>query len=250
MRSSTNASSTTTAAGTFTGTVIALSLSSEHNFSKPNVSSITLLAGLGVAGDCHAGETVQHRSRLHIRPAPTNLRQVHLIPLVTLQERGLKPGEMGENIVTSGLDLLGMPTGTKLLFVGGSADDEGDASNGDNGGKEGPLAAEQRNHIKHPMTHDAMPPVKDDETVPPPPPTIVLTGVRNPCPQIEKFRKGLQETFIVRDADRKIVHRLAGVMAVVEVGGVVKPGMRIEAVVPSTTIAEGENSYNGPLQPV
>ncbi|KAH7041481.1 pyruvate kinase-like protein [Microdochium trichocladiopsis] len=183
--------------------IVALSRSPEHNFSKPNVSSITLLAGLGVAGDCHAGETVQHRSRLHIRPPPTNLRQVHLIPLATLQERGLKPGEIGENVVTDGLDLLDMPTGTKLRF-----------------------------------------------TLSPPPPTIVLTGVRNPCPQIEKFRKGLQETFIMRDADRRIVHRLAGVMAVVEVGGVVKPGMRIEAVMPSTTATEGESGYNGPLQPV
>ena len=47
--------------------------------SKPNEASIVLLAGLGVEGDAHMGETVKHRSRVARNPNQPNLRQVHLI---------------------------------------------------------------------------------------------------------------------------------------------------------------------------
>ena len=93
------------------------------------------------------------------------------------------PAELGENITTTGIDLLALGVGTKLRFV----DD-----------------AEEMN-----------------------PPTITITGLRNPCTQIDKHRKGLQERFIERDSERQIVVRKAGVMSAVDVGGDIRPGMRI-----------------------
>ncbi|KAI1841864.1 hypothetical protein JX266_011942 [Neoarthrinium moseri] len=169
----------------FTMSVVAVASSPDHEFTKPTVSSITLVKDLGVQGDAHFGQTVQHRSRLHIQPPPPNLRQVHLIPIESLVERNLAPGAIGENIATRGIQLLQLSTGTKLRFV----------KAGDGSDEEGPV--------------------------------VVLTGVRNPCPQIEKYRKGLQQTFIIRDSERNIVRRLAGVMATVEVGGDVTADMAI-----------------------
>ena len=87
--------------------------------SKPNEASIRLLAGLGVEGDAHLGETVKHRSRVKRDPSQPNLRQVHLIHAELhdeLRARGfdVAPGQMGENITTRGVDLLALPTGTRL----------------------------------------------------------------------------------------------------------------------------------------
>ncbi|RHZ66775.1 MOSC domain-containing protein [Aspergillus thermomutatus] len=176
--------------------VLSVTASASHNFSKNAVSSITLIADLGVEGDCHAGETVQHRSRLHIKPPPANLRQVHLMPIEVLREicatlpteemktQLLAPGALGQNITTEGADLLSLGAGTEIRFVG-----------------DGVAAG--------------------DEAV------IVLTGLRNPCPQIDKFQAGLKDRFLVRDEDRRIVRRLAGVMATVKKGGVVQPGMKL-----------------------
>ncbi|KAJ0420237.1 pyruvate kinase-like protein [Aspergillus carlsbadensis] len=191
-----------------TGKILSLSTSSEHTFSKTAVPSITLIPGLGIEGDCHAGVTVQHRSRLHITPPPANLRQVHLIPIEILEEisanlsdderrKILEPGALGQNITTRGIDLLSLSMGTELHFV--------DASNQ----TESPSAV------------------------------IVLTGLRNPCPQINKFQSGLQERFVVRDAERKIVGRLAGVMATVRVGGVVTTESRIRVVAAGVHVALG-----------
>ncbi|MEO6016902.1 MAG: MOSC domain-containing protein, partial [Polaromonas sp.] len=61
------------------GRVIAVSCREGHHFSKTPTASIRLLEGLGVAGDGHAGVTVQHRSRVARDPTQPNLRQVHLI---------------------------------------------------------------------------------------------------------------------------------------------------------------------------
>jgi len=101
------------------GVVAALSCSAAHTFSKSNQSSIRLLAGLGVEGDAHMGDTVKHRSRVAVDPSQPNLRQVHLIHAELhdeLQAAGfnLSVGQMGENITTRGIDLLGLPTGTRL----------------------------------------------------------------------------------------------------------------------------------------
>src|SRR6185369_7203833 len=101
------------------GEVIAVSLSGGHTMSKPNVTRIRLLEGLGVDGDAHMGATVKHRSRVALDPTQPNLRQVHLIHAELLDELRAKgfnvtPGLMGENVTTRGIDLLALPAGTRL----------------------------------------------------------------------------------------------------------------------------------------
>ncbi|MBB5361127.1 MOSC domain-containing protein [Deinococcus humi] len=101
------------------GTVQSVSASPQHAFSKARQSQIRLLAGLGVEGDAHAGATVQHLSRVRQNPDQPNLRQVHLIHAELLGELAgqgfdVRPGDLGENILTSGLDLLTLPQGTRL----------------------------------------------------------------------------------------------------------------------------------------
>jgi len=99
--------------------VVAVSSSPGHRFSKAPQMSIRLLAGLGVEGDAHCGATVKHRWQRRQTPEAPNRRQVHLIPselFAELQLAGfvVAPGDMGENITTGGLDLLALPTGTRL----------------------------------------------------------------------------------------------------------------------------------------
>ena len=60
-------------------TVIAVASDSGHNFSKPTQPVITLIAGIGVQGDVHAGKTVQHLSDKKKNPKAPNLRQVHFM---------------------------------------------------------------------------------------------------------------------------------------------------------------------------
>ena len=87
-----------------------------------------LVAGLGVEGDAHFGEKIQHRSRVRRDPTEPNLRQVHLIHSELhdeLRGRGfdVAPGVMGENVTTRGVDLLDLPVGT-VLRLGESAEVE------------------------------------------------------------------------------------------------------------------------------
>jgi MOSC domain-containing protein YiiM len=101
------------------GVVAAVSRSAKHTLIKPNEDCIRLLAGLGVEGDAHQGATVKHRSRVARDPSQPNLRQVHLIHAELhheLREAGfaILAGRMGENVTTQGVDLLGLPTGTRL----------------------------------------------------------------------------------------------------------------------------------------
>lgn len=169
------------------GTVTAVSSNAEYTFTKPNRDSITLLAGLGVEGDVHAGVTVKHRSRIAQDPTRPNLRQVHLMHEelfgeVLAEGFTVEPGELGENVTTSGIDLLALPVGT-LLRIG-------------------------------------------DEAV------VEVTGLRNPCLQIDAFQDGLLKQVVGRDAAGNVV-RKAGIMSVVREGGVVRPGDRIEAELPA-----------------
>lgn len=167
--------------------VAAVARSSGHHFSKAVVDEIVLVAGLGVEGDGHSGLTVQHRSRVRRDPSQPNLRQVHLMPIELfdrLARRGydVSPGDLGENVTTSGLDLHGLPTGTRLTL--GTAQ-------------------------------------------------LEITGLRNPCHQIDDFRPGLLREVLHRGDDGTVV-RLAGVMAVVRDGGVVRPGDPIGVSLPPT----------------
>lgn len=58
-----------------------------------------------------------------------------------------------------------------------------------------------------------------------------VTGLRNPCPQIENFETGLLKAVVGHDADGQVV-RKAGVMSIVLAGGVVKPGDGIAVTLP------------------
>ena len=107
------------------GSVVAVSSRIGHHFSKMPNLSIRLLKGLGVAGDAHMGETVKHRSRVRKDPTQPNLRQVHLMHAELFDELRSKgfvvqPADLGENVTTSGIDLLALPTGTRL-HLGASA---------------------------------------------------------------------------------------------------------------------------------
>lgn len=159
---------------------------------------------------------------------------MHLIPKEILDERSVKPGEIGENITTVGIDLLALSRGTKLHFLppspatsspshldeGGKEEEEEGRSSGDGEGGDG------AKDYYYKRDGDG------DHAV------VVLQGVRNPCPQIDRFRPGLKETFLVRDEERRIVRRLAGVMGTVERGGVVTVGMRIVVEEPEGGVFE------------
>ena len=101
------------------GQVLAVARDEAHRFGKPLRDSITLIAGRGIGGDAHCGEIVQHRSRLKKAANAANLRQVHLIHAELFEELAeagfaVSPGELGENVTTRGIDLLGLPRGTRL----------------------------------------------------------------------------------------------------------------------------------------
>jgi MOSC domain-containing protein YiiM len=168
------------------GTVTAVSRGATHTFSKLGESSIRLLAGLGVEGDAHLGETVQHRSRVARDPTLPNLRQVHLLHAELhdeLQAAGLdvSAGQIGENVTTRGVDLLGLPTGTRLRL--------GDTA------------------------------------------VVEVTGLRNPCSQLDQFQPGLLAAVLGRDESGNLI-RKAGVMAIVLAGGEVRPGDPIRLELP------------------
>jgi MOSC domain-containing protein YiiM len=102
--------------------VVSVSCSHTHTFSKPTQKSILVLKGLGVKGDAHCGKTIKHRSRVAADPSQPNLRQLHLLHselFQELQENGfeLKPGDLGENILTQGIDLLALPRNS-LIKIG------------------------------------------------------------------------------------------------------------------------------------
>jgi MOSC domain-containing protein YiiM len=169
------------------GVVAAVSRSPRHTLVKENTGSISLLAGLGVAGDAHQGVTVKHRSRVARDPTQPNLRQVHLIHAELHDELrtagyAVMPGQMGENITTRGVDLLALAAGTRL-HLGERA-------------------------------------------------IVEITGLRNPCAQLDKIAKGLMAATLGRDAAGNLV-RKAGIMGVVIAAGEVRPGDAIQVEPPA-----------------
>jgi MOSC domain-containing protein YiiM len=105
--------------------VLQVSRSELHGFSKTSQPHIRVIAGEGVECDAHRGRTVQHLYLVRKDPTQPNLCQVHLLAaekLEALAEQGfpVQPGELGENILTHGLDLLTLPTAT-LLHIGPEA---------------------------------------------------------------------------------------------------------------------------------
>ena len=168
--------------------VVAVSRSDSHGPPKSNQQHIRLLAGLGVEGDAHAGEKVQHLSRVARDPEQPNLRQVHLIHAELHDELraagfDVTSGQMGENVTTRGVDLLGLPTGARLRL--------------------------------------------GDEAV------VEVTGLRNPCNQLDGLQPGLMQATLDRGADGALI-RKSGVMGVVLAGGVVSPGDPVTVTLPPT----------------
>ncbi len=100
-------------------------------------------------------------------------------------------GDMGENITTRGLDLLALPTGTRLAI-----------------GREA---------------------------------VVEVTGLRNPCAQLDGFQQGLMAACLDRDDAGNLV-RKAGVMGIVLAGGAVAPGDAITVLLPALP--------HRPLEPV
>ena len=176
--------------------VVSVSARDGHGLGKTPSKSIALIKGEGVKGDAHRGVTVKHRSRVAKDPTQLNLRQVHLIHAELLDEVAamgfaVVPGDLGENILTHGIDLLGLFAGTILTFPSGAV--------------------------------------------------ITITGLRNPCNQINGHTPGLMKALLEHTPDGSLI-RKAGVMGIVLVGGFVSVGDEIGIVLP-----EGPQS---PLLPV
>lgn len=169
------------------GIVVAVCRSETHRLSKEKQISISIIAGLGVDGDAHSGEKVKHRSRVARNPDQPNLRQVHLIHAELLDELKLagfdvSAGQMGENITTRSIDILGLPASTRL-HVGATA-------------------------------------------------VLEITGLRNPCSQLEGLHAGLMKAVLDRDENGNLI-RKAGIMAIVITEGEVAPGDEIRVELPA-----------------
>ena len=65
-----------------------------------------------------------------------------------------------------------------------------------------------------------------------PRPAIVVTGLRNPCQQINRYRSGLLKQVLRKETDGSLT-RLAGIMAVVLRGGPIRPGDEIQVELPA-----------------
>jgi MOSC domain-containing protein YiiM len=134
------------------------------------------------------GTTVKHRSRVRKDPTQPNLRQVHLMHAELFDELRAKgfsvnPGDLGENVTTSGIDLLALPAGTRL-HLGATA-------------------------------------------------VVEVTGLRNPCSQIDGFQQGLMAATLDKDGDGNLV-RKAGIMSIVLADGDVRPGDAVRVELPGT----------------
>ena len=61
---------------------------------------------------------------------------------------------------------------------------------------------------------------------------VEVTGLRNPCAQLDRFQPGLMAAVLGREADGRLV-RKAGIMAVVVAGGWVRPGDPVVVELPA-----------------
>ena len=132
------------------------------------------------------GHNGKHRTLVRRDPTARNLRQVHLIHSELFDELRpagftIVPGQIGENVTTRGLDLLALPTGTKL-HLGSTA-------------------------------------------------VVQVTGLRNPCRQLDQHQHGLTGALLGRDENGKII-RKAGIMGIVLSGGEIRPGDSISIELP------------------
>lgn len=61
---------------------------------------------------------------------------------------------------------------------------------------------------------------------------VEVTGLRNPCAQLDRFQPGLMAAVLDRDAEGRLV-RKAGIMGVVRAGGDVRTGDPIRVTLPA-----------------
>lgn len=61
---------------------------------------------------------------------------------------------------------------------------------------------------------------------------VEITGLRNPCVQLDGIQPGLMKAVLGRDADGALVRR-SGVMGVVVTGGTLRPGDAIRVALPA-----------------
>ncbi|MDF2495347.1 MAG: hypothetical protein K0S66_2281 [Sphingomonas sp.] len=61
---------------------------------------------------------------------------------------------------------------------------------------------------------------------------LEVTGLRNPCAQIERFQPGLLAAVLDRGPNNEVI-RKAGIMTIVKAGGMIRPGDPIDVVLPS-----------------
>jgi len=260
------------------GTVAAVSCNDTYAFTKPVRGEIFLIAGVGVKGDVHAGVHVKHRGRVRNDPTQPNLRQVHLIQQELFGEVGEKgfdvaAGNLGENVTTSGVDLLGLPRGTILRFGQPGTSGAGTSGAGSEGagsqasgsevtrrvgaGSAGAGAAgetavaavaavlevaaaaslnQETARSAEAVAAAAARDRGDDQR-----PAVIVAGLRNPCGQINGFRAGLLKEVLGKDEHGGLV-RKAGVMAVVLRGGAVRPGDVVTVELPP--------GPHAPLEPI
>ena len=167
------------------GKVLSVASCVSHNFSKTIAEKIDVIAGEGVFGDAHCGATVKHRSRVAKDPSQPNLRQVYLLQSELFDELAakgfeIKPGDIGENITTCGIDLLSLPCGSQL-------------------------------HIGTAI--------------------LQVTGLRNPCLQLNNFRPGLMNAVLDKSADGSLI-RKSGIMTIVTASGTIQANDAIQVVMP------------------
>lgn len=174
-------------------TVLAVHRDSAHQFSKEPVPSIALEAGLGVVGDAHYGRTVQHRSRAKADPHQPNLRQVHLITASLL-----------DHLVDLGFVVAAGELGENITLQTAPG-------------------LHWQDLIALPVgtqLHFAQGAV------------VELTGLRNPCSQIDRFQRGLLAATLGKDASGNLI-RKTGVMAVVLVGGTIAGADAVQVHLPA-----------------
>jgi len=179
------------------GTVAAVSRSPEYTFKQAESDQYPAASRTWRGRRRAYGRDGQAYARAWARdPSQPNLRQVHLIHAELHDElRGagfmVSAGQMGENITTRGIDLLALPTGTRL-HLGGEA-------------------------------------------------IVEVTGLRNPCGQLDGFQPGLRAATLGRDEHGELI-RKAGIMSVVLADGEVRPGDGIRVELPPVP--------HRPLEPV
>lgn len=175
-------------------TVLAVHRDGGHRFSKATVDSIELQAGLGVTGDAHWGRTVQHRSRVKANPDQPNLRQIHLISQ-----------SLFAHVAEQGFEVLPGQLGENITLT----------------------------HTPGWKWHELIALPVGTELRFAQGPVVQLTGLRNPCVQIDDFQPGLFAAMLDKNGQGQLI-RKTGVMAVVLRGGAVQAGDSVTLHLPPT----------------